>query len=240
MNTVVDASASTATVWSVTRRRPTNFTGARTITGHFTGTGPQDFLVYYAGAPNPGSGMVIRSPGDGSALKPQYNGNEYNLSAGLLQDIDGLNPVQLANAGNASGQGLAYPDLIAVNGDSTYGYRLTYYASQNGVLNFQFPASLTNLTPTGGTDWNSWRITSAQVAGGTALYLWNTSTGALYLWTALAYNLETQVLSYTSHTIAASGWNAGAAGNSRPPTRTSTAPRTCGRSARRRRRRCTC
>ena len=32
-------------------------------------------------------------------------------------------------------------------------------------------------------DWNNWTITTAQLSSGTAMFLWNSSTGALHLWT---------------------------------------------------------
>jgi len=39
------------------------------------------------------------------------------------------------------------------------------------------------------------------------MYLWNESTGALYLWEGLAYNAAGHNLTYTPYPIAASGWN---------------------------------
>ena len=42
------------------------------------------------------------------------------------------------------------------------------------------------------------------------MYLWNKTTGDLYLWTSLSYDLASGVLSYTSHQIA-SNWNTGTA-----------------------------
>ena len=45
------------------------------------------------------------------------------------------------------------------------------------------------------------------------MYLWNSSTGALYLWEHLAYNMTTGAFTYTQYVIAdgaTSSWNKGA------------------------------
>ena len=54
-------------------------------------------------------------------------------------------------------------------------------ASQNGLNNYQFASTLSTPTPTGDTDWNNWTITTCQVPTGTAMFLWNKTTGAVYL-----------------------------------------------------------
>jgi hypothetical protein len=185
---------------------PANFNGAQILTGHFTGSNLQDVLAYYPGGTNPGSGMVINGNGDGSPMQAQLSGNEHTISAGLLNDINNNNPLQLANAYNGSGQNFLYPDLIGISGDATNGYYLNYYASQNGINNYQFPAQLNKLTPTGGTDWNAWTITTALVGGTTSMFLWKKSTGALYLWRNITFDLNTWTLGNTQYTIAASGW----------------------------------
>jgi hypothetical protein len=189
---------------------PADFNGAQAISGHFTGTGLQDVLIYYPAGANAGGGGVINGNGDGSTLQAQLSGNQHTISAGLLTDINGLNPLRVADAANASGQGLAYPDLIAVNGDVTNGYYLAYYPNQNGLNNYGFPTQLGTLTPAGDTAWDAWTIATTQTATGTAMYLWNSGTGALYLWRDLTYDLGTGVLSFTPFTIRASGWNTGA------------------------------
>ncbi|GII22530.1 LamG-like jellyroll fold domain-containing protein [Planosporangium mesophilum] len=192
---------------------PADFTGAQAITGHFTGSGLQDVLVYYPTGTNAGGGMVLNGNGDGSVIQAQLSGNEHTLSAGALLDINNANPLQVANAGNAAGQNLAYPDLITVNGDPTNGYYLAYYPNQNGTNNYQFPVALdptTYPTPTGGTDWNTWTITTCQhTDGSTAMFLWNKTTGALFLWNKLAFNLNTWALTYTQYSLS-STWNQGA------------------------------
>lgn len=188
---------------------PEDFTGAQAITGNFTGTNLQDVLVYYPDGDNAGGGSVISGPGDGSILQAQQSGNQATISSGLLTDMNGKNPAQLANAGDASGQHLAYPDLIAVTGDSNDSY-LAYYVNQNGVNNYSTPSALATTTPAGDMAWRTWTIATTQVASGTAMFLWQPSTGALYLWTQLSYNVGTGALSYTGYTLRTSGWNTGA------------------------------
>lgn len=194
---------------------PADFDGAQVITGHFTGTGLQDMLIYYptgypATGDNAGGGVILRGNGDGSTVQSQLTGNRIAMWAGALSDLYGLNPRQLANAGGSSGLGGAYPDLIGIGGDGSVGYYLTYYANQGGTLNYQFPAMLPTPTPDGGYDWNTWTIATAQTTTGTGMFLWQPSTGALHLWTDLAFDVNYQTFSYTAHTIRTSGWNTGA------------------------------
>jgi hypothetical protein len=189
---------------------PSDFTGAQAITGHFTGSGLQDVIAYYPGGANAGGGVILNGNGDGSAIQAQLSGNEHTLTAGTFADLNGDSPLWLANAGNSSGQNLAYPDLIGVNGDPASGYSLEYYPSQNSTGSYQFPTVLSTPTPTGGTDWNAWTASTAQVAGGTDMYLWNRATGALYLWAGLHFDLAAGTLAFTQYAIAAN-WNTGAA-----------------------------
>jgi hypothetical protein len=191
---------------------PADFAGAQVITGHFGGTGLQDILAYYPTGANAGQANILFGSGDGSAIQAQDSGSEQTISGGTFTDSNGDNPSQLANAGNASGQGFAYPDLIAVNGDSN-GYYLEFYPNNDGLGDYEVADQLSTLTPTGGTDWNNWTIATAQVSSGTAMYLWDSSTGALYLWENLSYNMSTGALSYTQYTIAdgvTATWNKGA------------------------------
>ena len=187
--------------------------GSLTIAGNFFGNGYQSILSYYPGGDNAGGGFLINGSGDGSDFKPGVSGNEATLSSGILSDLNGDNPLDLANAYNASGNSPIYPDLIAIGGDSGLGYHLEYIATQGpGVLNYNLPSQLPNLTPTGGTDWNNWRLASTQLASGTALFLWNPPTGALYLWEGLAFvdNGDfTGTLGFTPYLIS-TNWNTGA------------------------------
>src|SRR5262249_18697444 len=139
--------------------------------------------------------------------------------------LTGDDPLQLANAGNTSGNGYAYPDLIGISGDAGGGYYLNFYPNLNGTGNYSVPYPLLGsagsfvATPSGGSDWNQWVIATAQLPAGTAMYLWNPGTGGLYLWVGLhaAYdpNADSWALSYTQYIIAdgtpAARWNQGAA-----------------------------
>jgi hypothetical protein len=56
-------------------------------------------------------------------------------------------------------------------------------------------------------------MATAQLSSGTAMYLWDASTGALYLWENLAYNINTGAFTYTQYVIAngsTTTWNKGA------------------------------
>lgn len=190
-----------------------DFAGAQVITGHFGGSGLQDVLAYYPSGANAGQANVLFGNGDGSPIQAQDSGNEQTLSSGVLTDANGDNPAQVTNAGNTSGQGFAYPDLIGVNGDSVNGYYLEFYPNSDGLGDYPAADQLPTATPAGGTDWNNWTIATAQVPSGTAMYLRDTSTGALYLWENLSYDSSSGALSYTQYTIAdgtTATWNQGA------------------------------
>jgi hypothetical protein len=190
---------------------PTDFNGAQVITGHFGGTGLQDVLAYYPA--NSDQANIIFGNGTGAPLQAQLSGNELTLPGNSFTDFNGDNPLQLANAGNTSGDGYAYPDLIAINGDSFDGYYLEFYPDSDGTGSYFQTDPLTTLTPAGGTDWNNWTMATAQLSSGTAMYLWDASTGALYLWENLAYNINTGAFTYTQYVIAngsTTTWNKGA------------------------------
>ncbi|WP_229397947.1 LamG-like jellyroll fold domain-containing protein [Micromonospora okii] len=184
---------------------PTDFDGAQVITGHFTGTGLQDALVYY---PATGNGGVLRANGDGSVIQAQLSGNQFSISGDLLAEGDGSLPLQLANAGNIRGANTGFPELIGTSGNVESGYHLTYYSNFYATGLYANPLVISQPTPTGGTDWDKWTITTTQVAGGTAMYLWNRTTGALYLWTDLAFDGVNQ-LTHTSYKLHET-WNVGA------------------------------
>ncbi|GAB3809537.1 LamG-like jellyroll fold domain-containing protein [Micromonospora zhanjiangensis] len=183
-----------------------DFTGATILTGHFHGDGLQDLLAYYPSGPNAGSGVILYGEGDGSVLHTG-SGSAQSFTAGLLADASGANPLQLANAGNTTHQGLMYPDLIGISGNTTQGFSLTYYPTSDGLAGWGRVDQLASvLTPTGGTDWDKWTISTAQTASGTAMFLRNASTGALHLWTNLAYDMDSQTLTYTPYALA-TNWN---------------------------------
>ncbi|MFI5908168.1 LamG-like jellyroll fold domain-containing protein [Dactylosporangium sp. NPDC051541] len=186
---------------------PADFNGAQVITGHFAGSGLQDIAAYY---PNSGRITVVRGNGDGT---PTLNGQQSGVTdkKSLTADALGHAPLQIANAGTASGQASAYPDLIAVAGDTADGYYLNYYAVQgDGLTNFSYPVSLADATPAGGNDWNNWTVSSAVTSTGTWLFLWNKTTGGLYLWKDLAFDPNTQTFAHNQVTFAAT-FNPGAA-----------------------------
>jgi hypothetical protein len=200
---------------------PADYNGAQAITGLFTDSHLQDVLIYY---PATGAGAILPGNGDGSVLQTQISDYRKNIYSTTLQDVDGDYqrtghlPRQVVNVGDAHQSGDPYPDLLAING-TTGSYHLSYIAS-NTEATFDFPQILTTPPPTG-SDWSAWTLAAAQApidtAGtpGTWLYLWNKSTGALYLWKNLTLNSDTGVLSYTPYTLddGTSGhqWNLGQA-----------------------------
>jgi hypothetical protein len=186
---------------------PTDFTKAQPLSGHFTGSGLQDVLLYYptgytgdTDTTNYGTAVILPGNGDGSAL-PGISNDATVLPPGTLTDTNGDNPTQLANAGNTTAANLAYPDLIGVSGDATIGYYLAYYPNGNSLGSYGQVDQLDTPTPTGDTAWNNWTITTCQLNTGTAMFLWNKNTGALYLWTNLAHSTYTSTLTYTPYTI---------------------------------------
>ncbi|WP_062641938.1 hypothetical protein [Streptomyces maremycinicus] len=195
---------------------PSYFDGSTALTGRFTGGARQDVLVYFPNGTYAGIGMIIAGNGDGSPLNP-VSGNSFNIPRGSLQDIHGDDPVQLAHAGNISGRGTGFPDLVGISGDSANGYALNLYASGFAAGVF-YPVPLNATTPDGTTDWNDWTVATTQLptpgGGSTAMFLWNKSTGELDLWENLAADAETGDLTYTAYPVA-TGWNTGAALNLR-------------------------
>jgi hypothetical protein len=190
---------------------PSDFDGGQAITGKFTGQSFEDFLVYYPSGPNAGLGVILGGTGDGAPINPVNN--EYSLSPGTFTDFNGDNPIQLANAYDSAGANLAYPDLFATIGDPTNGYTLDYYPNQDGPGGYYVPVPLTVPTPTGGTDWQNWKIYSKLLPSGTALALWNPTTGGLYLWEGVTFDPGTGALTFTQYTLAAA-WHPVAAPSS--------------------------
>ncbi|MCX4473399.1 hypothetical protein OOK41_24355 [Micromonospora sp. NBC_01655] len=186
-----------------------DFDGAQVLTGRFTGTGVQDVLVYYPAGVNPGGASVLAANGDGSVLQSHLSGNQFSIYSGQLLDPDGNIPLQLANAGDTRRIDAPVPDLIGISGNATTGHHLTYYPSLGAPAAYFGVFHTTALTPTGGTDWNNWTIATAQLTGGTAMFLWNRTTGALHLWTDLTVDPDTGALSYTPYALSTS-WNTGA------------------------------
>ncbi|KAB1932605.1 hypothetical protein F8271_25145 [Micromonospora sp. ALFpr18c] len=186
---------------------PAEFDGAQVITGRFTGTGLQDVLAYY---PTNGTGSVTAGNGDGTTPTPVLDVSQFNLLTDQLADEYGQLPIQLANAGDSRRGAFEFPDLIGTSGDPSTGYRLTYYPSLGEISASFMTRSTGALTPTGDTAWNNWTLATTQMSTGTAMFLWNKTTGALHLWSDLTFSEETGQLTYTPRILANSGWNTGA------------------------------
>ena len=168
---------------------PDTWDGLKAITGQFGGTGFNDIEAYQPGAD---SAFLLDGQGDGSVAASQdlnlvdvFDSSPYTDSSG---DYDTDNPVQLANAYDVSDLGnsnpiSAYPDQVGVFTDPTVGSYLAYFQNDDGDIAFT-PWMLTNDTPDGTMDWNNWTITTDQPAGAADpdMYLWDQSTGALWLW----------------------------------------------------------
>jgi hypothetical protein len=182
-----------------------DFDGAQAISGKFTGTSFNDVLVYYPTGLNAGMAVIAASLDDGH---PVDELGTHTISAGSMTDINGDNPIEVANAYDSAGTHGAYPDLFAVVGSPANGHTLDYYPNPGGTGAY-YQANPTPLaTPAGGADWNSWRIASTLLPSGTALLLWNPTTGALYLWESVTYDGTT--LQYASYQLA-TNWQPDAA-----------------------------
>ncbi|MET8912577.1 hypothetical protein [Micromonospora sp. NPDC004551] len=191
---------------------PTEFNGGQATTGRFFGSTEEDFLVYYPAGAYAGSAAFIKGAGDGTMLNP-VSGNTASISADYLLDANGNIPLTLVNAFQADGIDNGIPDLLGISGDATNGYRLGYHPSWGAPGLYFGTTTLTNPTPTGGTDWQNWSIASTQSASGVALFMHNATTGDLYLWTGVTMldnGDGTGSLMHNQHQVAAN-WNTGVA-----------------------------
>lgn len=178
-----------------------DYTGGQAITGQFTNNGFNDVLVYYptgtvlngtTAASSGTQGMIITGTGDGSDLQAQDTENANPLYSAALVDNNGLYPSQLVNAYHAdtSNPNTDYPDLLGIAGNSS-GYYLDYYPSSAGIgtyftLSYGSNAlTISMKTPDDTNDWNEWTIATTYVGSQVDMYLWNETTGALYLWTGI-------------------------------------------------------
>jgi hypothetical protein len=194
--------------------KPADFNGTQILTGHFNPMGVQDVIAYYP--PNhptyAGGAAILFGNGIGSPYLARNSGNYSAISPGsfAVPDYDTgaeliKSPLRLANAGS---QTTDYPDLIGIASTIDDASVLTYYPNAGSVGGYTTVHPLTNTTPTGGTDWSTWTITSAQTTTGTALFLWQASSGKLYLWNKLAFDSDTTTIGYQQHLLSAA-WNAG-------------------------------
>lgn len=154
------------------------FDGGQFIAGHYRQDGFEDIIAYEPGA-HAGTALELTGSGDGSALNPDAPVTVVQ-SAWLADPLTGDAPLQITNGYDATGIGNRMDGLFSTSGDATHGYTLDYIEAY--AVGFS-PIQLTGQpTPDGTTDWSQWRIAGDQVSSGIALYLWNQSTGALYLW----------------------------------------------------------
>ena len=192
---------------------PPSWNGLKVITGQFTDSGFNDVEAYQPGGnTSAGTGAVYVLPGqgDGSAT----TSDEQNLG-NILTDTPQVSgntdyPLQLVNAYNVSGDDEPYPDQIGVFNDTDAGAYLAYFANSGTFDSFDqsnysgLPYELTNTSPDKKMDWTDWTITTDyDVRGGTAytdMWLWDESTGALYLWelTGLAVEMPGGVFNGTT------------------------------------------
>jgi hypothetical protein len=152
--------------------------------------------------------VILDGSGDGTAVGAGFNSGL--IVAGELADANGDNPLQLVSA-ETSIYGTGAPDLLAINGDPARGYGLDYYREVEPGFNLNTFADRTTPTPDGTHDWNQWTLATLQYSGGTGMFLWNESTGALYLWAGLTATDNgdgTGTFAFTQYKIAAH-WNKG-------------------------------
>jgi hypothetical protein len=200
---------------------PSDWDGLKAITGQFTGSGFNDIEAYEPGGNNGvGAVYVLPGQGDGSATTSE----EQNLGA-ILTDTNPVSedtdyPQQLVNAYDVSADGgmaESYPDQIGLFDDPDEGAYLAYFANSDGFNNFDAgnngsPYVLTNASPDATMDWTDWTITTDHdTRDGTTytdMWLWDESTGALYLWelTGLTEEAPNATLNYTQTEIS-TDWN---------------------------------
>ncbi|WP_285685724.1 FG-GAP-like repeat-containing protein [Actinoplanes sp. NBRC 103695] len=185
---------------------PSDFDGAQVVPGRFAGTGLQDVFVYYPSGTHAGEAVILRGNGDGSPIQAQLSGTYEKINAGTFLDQNGLDPVQLINAGHSPDS--AYPDLLGIVGNADISY-LNYFPNKGSTGNYPTIQTLSQQrTPTGQLDWNTWTLTSAPIDGRTTIFLWQKSSGKLYAWDNVIFDTVTGVMSFTQRTVAVS-WNAG-------------------------------
>ncbi|HSZ42838.1 MAG TPA: hypothetical protein VK817_22995 [Trebonia sp.] len=178
---------------------PASWDGFQAIIGQFLGSGDNAVQAY-----NPATGVGFLFPGLGNGTVNVLQGLSLADTFDFQPYIDANGdtnanpdaPLQLVDAYNVSGNNTGYPDEMGVVTDPTLGGFLAYYAANDGAGIFDAstgaPYILSNLTPDGTMDWSNWTITTAAAPAGAEtasgspvladMYLWNSQTGALYLW----------------------------------------------------------
>ncbi len=183
---------------------PASWNGLKVITGEFTDSGFNDVEAYDPGTPNvyvlPGNGNGTVDTGVGPPQLTDVFEDTNFTGSGIA-----INPLQLVNAYHVSCAGQSscedYPDQIGLFSDTEAGAYLAYFENSNGDNSFDagnyngLPFELTNTSPDGTMDWTDWTITTANTtpaaASGTEMWLWNKTTGALYLWQLTGLTGET-------------------------------------------------
>jgi hypothetical protein len=188
--------------------------GGEAVMGNFTADGFTDVLVYFPTGNDAGGAAVMHGPGNGSV--PQFlSGNEVSVpSVALADPFTGDSPIDVADGYDAAGLGSPFDALFGISGDATNGYVLDYAESYGAPGAYGAIQLSTAKTPDDTGDWNDWQITTTKVASGVAMYLWNESTGALYLWegvTVTDNGDQTGDLAYARQYKISSDWNKGAA-----------------------------
>ncbi|HXS64066.1 MAG TPA: LamG-like jellyroll fold domain-containing protein [Streptosporangiaceae bacterium] len=184
---------------------PVGWNGMKVISGQFLGPGFNAIEAYAPGSSSHPGIYVIPAQGDGSAVTSVLTSQGNNMQGAF--DVAPFTdcsfdqaaipdyPNQLADAYNVSGNTSGgIPDQIGAYTDAS----LSPFAGQSGFLayfqadsqnsfdssdgNLGIPYILTNASPDG-TDWSNWTITtSAGTGGGGTMFLWNSHTGALWMW----------------------------------------------------------
>ena len=178
---------------------PSQFDGDQAIIGQFFGTNSNAVEVY---DPSTGVAFLLAGESNGTVNTSQETSlvSVFDFSPAIDASGD-TNPnpdnaLQVADAYNVSGDNEPSADQIGVYNDPTLGGFLAYFASDGGPGYDSAiggnPYILSNPTPDGTMDWSNWTITSAAAPAGAVtasgspvlaeMYLWNSQTGALYLW----------------------------------------------------------
>jgi hypothetical protein len=212
---------------------PSDFDGGQVITGQFNDNNLNDAAVYYPTGPYAGQAVIIDGNGNGNVLDDESEatagdtGDIQSIGPDVLADADqnvgvGDTPLQIADGYNADpGDPVGYPDLFAINGDDSStgydGYYLEYFQNDGtpgSYINAIMPGSTTSSnglldTPDGTMDWNDWTMATMQDSSGDVdMFLYNSSTDALYLWQDFTINDSTSDASYTQYELS-SDWDPG-------------------------------
>jgi hypothetical protein len=181
--------------------------GGQFVMGHYGQDGFEDIVAYEPGA-NDDSALEFIGSGDGSALS---DGASITVepSGWSADPFTGDSSLQITNGYDAAGLGNGLDGLFSTEGDSAHGYALDYLeADYVGFTPIQLSGQM---TPDGTADWNKWRIAGDSVQSGIALYLWNESTGALYLWEGITVTdngNQTGTMAYSQYKVSCA-WNKG-------------------------------